>query len=71
MPQTSLSNHVQALDRAGLLTRYLDEKRVDEVPMLMEQHPDIAVFVERVKDSHKMQARSVADSVKMSELLKC
>jgi hypothetical protein len=39
MPQTSLSNYVQALDQAGLLTRYMDEKRVDELPTLMEQHP--------------------------------
>ena len=32
MPQTSLAEYVDALDKAGLLTRYTDEKRVDELP---------------------------------------
>ena len=30
MPQTSLTEYVRALDRAGLLTRYMEQKRVDE-----------------------------------------
>ena len=50
MPQTSLTEYVEALDKAGLLTRYSDEKRVDELPELIEQNPDTAVFVEKVKD---------------------
>jgi hypothetical protein len=36
MPQTSLMDYVDALDKAGLLTRFKDEKRVDELPRLME-----------------------------------
>jgi UbiD family decarboxylase len=50
MPQTSLAEYVQALDKAGLLTRIKEEKRVDELPALMEANPDTAVFVEKVKD---------------------
>ena len=50
MPQTSVMQYVEALDKAGLLTRFKDEKRVDELPRLMEDNPDTAVFVEKVKD---------------------
>ena len=50
MPQTTLAEYVEALDKAGLLTRYKDEKRVDELPKLMEDNPDTAIFVEKVKD---------------------
>src|SRR5260370_1495252 len=49
-PQISLGAWVQALDDAGLLRRYTDEKRVDELPQLMEDNPDKAILVERVKD---------------------
>ncbi len=51
MPQASLSDYVQTLDRAGLLTRIKDEKHVDELPKLMEDNPDTAILVEHVKDS--------------------
>ena len=50
MPQISLAEWVQAVDDAGLLRRYTDEKRVDELPQLMEDNPDKAILVERVKD---------------------
>jgi 4-hydroxy-3-polyprenylbenzoate decarboxylase len=50
MSQISLAEWVQAVDDAGLLRRYSDEKRVDELPQLMEGNPDKAIFVERVKD---------------------
>lgn len=50
MPQTSLAEYVGALDKAGLLTRHADEKRVDELPALMEANPDTAILVERVRD---------------------
>ena len=50
MPQTSLAEYVEALDKAGLLTRITGEKRVDELPRLMEDHPDTAIYVETVKD---------------------
>jgi hypothetical protein len=44
MPQTSVLKYVESLDKAGLLTRFKDEKRVDELPKLMEDNPDTAVF---------------------------
>jgi len=50
MSQKSLAEYVKELDRAGLLTRITDEKRVDELPRIMEDHPDTAVLVEHVKD---------------------
>src|SRR5262245_7743584 len=50
MPQQSLADFVSDLEKAGLLTRIRDEKRVDELPGVMEAHPGKAVFVERVKD---------------------
>jgi 4-hydroxy-3-polyprenylbenzoate decarboxylase len=50
MSQISLGAWVQAVDDAGLLRRYTDEKRVDELPQLMEDNPDKAILVERVKD---------------------
>jgi 4-hydroxy-3-polyprenylbenzoate decarboxylase len=50
MQQMSLGAWVEALDDAGLLRRYSDEKRVDELAQLMEDNPDRAVLVERVKD---------------------
>jgi 2,5-furandicarboxylate decarboxylase 1 len=33
-----------------MTTACSDEKRVDELPELIEQNPDTAVFVEKVKD---------------------
>jgi 4-hydroxy-3-polyprenylbenzoate decarboxylase len=51
MSQISLAAWVQAVDDAGLLRRYPDDKRVDELPRLMEDNPDKAILVERVKDS--------------------
>jgi 2,5-furandicarboxylate decarboxylase 1 len=33
------------------MTRIQEEKRVDELPMLMEQYPDCAILVEKVKNS--------------------
>jgi hypothetical protein len=39
LPQTSVLIYVEALDKAGLLTRYKDEKRVHELPRLMEGNP--------------------------------
>ena len=51
MAQISLAEYIQALEAKGLLHRYSEEKRVDELPQLMEANPDQAVFVERVKDS--------------------
>jgi UbiD family decarboxylase len=50
MPQKSLKTWVETLDKAGLLARYSDEKRVDELPSIMEANPNKAVYVEKVKD---------------------
>lgn len=50
MPQTNLAEYVETLDQAGLLRRYTEEKRVDELPRLMEDNPEQAVFVEKIKD---------------------
>jgi len=50
MAQESLADFISTLERSGLLRRYTQEKRVDELPKLMEDNPDQAVLVERVKD---------------------
>jgi 4-hydroxy-3-polyprenylbenzoate decarboxylase len=50
MAQESLADFISTLERSGLLRRYTEEKRVDELPKLMEDNPDQAVLVERVKD---------------------
>ena len=51
MPRQPLSEHVDVLEKAGRLKRIKDEKRVDELPRIMEDNPDVAVLVEKVKDS--------------------
>ena len=51
MPQINLPEWVEALEKANLLKRIKEEKRVDELPMLMEQNPDNAILVENVKDA--------------------
>ncbi len=51
MAQSSLAEFIEALKSKGLLCRYSEEKRVDELPQLMEANPERAVLVERVKDS--------------------
>lgn len=49
MPQINLTDFVAGLERAGFLVRIKDEKRVDELPMIMEENPLKAVFVEKIK----------------------
>ena len=51
MPQQSLSEFVDAMEKAGLLARIREEKRVDQLPLLMEAYPTKAVFVEKVTGS--------------------
>jgi 2,5-furandicarboxylate decarboxylase 1 len=41
---------IEFVEKAGLLTRFKDKKRVDGLPKLMEDNPDTAIFVEKVKD---------------------
>jgi 4-hydroxy-3-polyprenylbenzoate decarboxylase len=47
MPQQSLSDFVLDLEKIGQLVRITDERRVDELPMLMESNPDQAILVEK------------------------
>jgi 2,5-furandicarboxylate decarboxylase 1 len=49
--QMSLSEFATEMEAAGLLLRIKEEKRVDQLPMLMEKYPTKAVLVERVKDT--------------------
>jgi 2,5-furandicarboxylate decarboxylase 1 len=48
MPQQSLSDFVSAMEAAGMLVRITEEKRVDELPRVMEDHPTTAVLVQTV-----------------------
>lgn len=50
MPQQSLSDFVNNMEKAGLLVRIKEEKRVDQLPIVMDQNPTKAVYVEKVKD---------------------
>ncbi|WP_235669625.1 UbiD family decarboxylase domain-containing protein [Solidesulfovibrio carbinolicus] len=50
MPQQDLASFVAELESIGQLVRIAEEKRVDELPAVMEVHPDKAVLVEKVKD---------------------
>src|SRR6476620_9355005 len=49
--QQSLSDFVDAMDKAGFLVRIKQEVRVDEVPKLMEANPTKAVLLEKMKAS--------------------
>ena len=49
--QQSMVEFTSAMERAGLLVRIKEEKRVDQLPMLMEQYPKQAVLVEKIKYS--------------------
>jgi 4-hydroxy-3-polyprenylbenzoate decarboxylase len=48
MPQQSLSDFANEMEKAGLLVRIKDEKRVDELPKLLDSYPTKAVLVERI-----------------------
>jgi len=48
MPQQSLSDFASAMEAAGMLVRVKEEKRVDELPRVMEDHPTTAVLVEKI-----------------------
>jgi UbiD family decarboxylase len=45
-----LTAWIETLDKTGLLARYSEEMRADELPTIMEENPDKAVYVEKVKD---------------------
>lgn len=49
--QQSLSDFAAAMEKVGLLVRISDEKRVDQLPLLMEQYPKQAVLVEKIQGS--------------------
>ncbi len=43
MPQQSMSDFVAELEKIGQLVRITEEKRVDELPAIMEAHPEGAL----------------------------
>jgi 2,5-furandicarboxylate decarboxylase 1 len=49
--QQSLNDFTTAMEAAGLLIRIKDEKRVDQLPMLMEAYPTKAILVEKITGS--------------------
>lgn len=51
MPQQHLSDFVQDLEKAGFLTRIKEEKRVDEIPLILEANPLKAVLIEKIQGS--------------------
>src|SRR5437879_6441044 len=51
MPQQSLADFVSGMEKAGLLVRVREEKRVDQLPALMEAYPTKALFVEKIMGS--------------------
>jgi len=46
--QQSLVDFTTAMEAAGLLVRIKQEKRVDQLPLIMEQYPKQAVLVEKI-----------------------
>jgi hypothetical protein len=50
--QQSLPDFVTQLEKTGFLVRVTDEKRVDEVPGVLEANPTKAILIEKIKDSH-------------------
>lgn len=46
MPQQSLTDFINAFEKAGFLIRIKEEKRVDELPKIMEENPLKAVLVD-------------------------
>src|SRR5262249_22634484 len=48
MPQQSLADFTNEMERAGLLVRIKEEKRVDELPKLLDSYPTKAAVVERI-----------------------
>jgi 4-hydroxy-3-polyprenylbenzoate decarboxylase len=72
MKQQSLSDFVNDLEKIGQLVRIRDEKRVDELPMIMENNPDKAVFVEKVKDSEfQFLANAYSNRIQYAHALDC
>ena len=72
MKQQSLSDFVNDLEKIGQLVRIRDEKRVDELPMIMENNPDKAVLVERVKDSEfQFLANAYSNRTQYGYALEC
>lgn len=51
MPQENLADFVQRFEKAGFLVRIKEEKRVDEIPGIMEKNPLKAVLMEKIKGS--------------------
>ena len=50
MPQQTMSEFIEELDKIGQLHRIAEEKRADELPALMDAVHDKAILVEKLKD---------------------
>lgn len=50
MPQQSLQEYVDDLEKSGFLVRIKEEVGVDELPLIMEANPLKAILVEKIKD---------------------
>ena len=68
MPQQLLSDFVSAMEAAGMLVRVAEEKRVDELPRVMEDHPTTAVLVEKGTCKSRCDASSPAAPTSQSGL---
>src|SRR5580692_2038623 len=69
MPQPTLAEYVETIEKAGLLTRFKEEKRVDELPKRMEDNPDTAVFVEKVTISHKITGENSVPKIRIMKYI--
>ncbi len=47
MPQQSSCDSIADMEKTGSITCIAEEKRVNDLPLLMEQNPDTAIYVER------------------------
>lgn len=48
--QQSMTDFVDAMEKAGHLVRIKEETRIDQIPIVMEANPKTAVLIENVKD---------------------
>jgi len=70
--QQGMPDFVAAMEKAGLLVRIAEEKRVDELPVLMEQHYEKAIFVERIQGSEfSFLANAYSNHAQFSWALGC
>lgn len=72
MPQQSMSEFVQELEKIGQLHRIPEEKHVDDLPAVIDSIHDKAVLVERVKDyDFRFLAGAYSTREQYAHALKC